>query len=109
MLLNLLRITFSSRLELAPQGSMQGSASREAYKAWLRPRVQADRKHNHIIMSSQFYTGKRLSFDGQLCTVRYHGEVTGTKGEWLGVEWDDPTRGKHSGENGGTRYFECNG
>lgn len=56
---------------------------------------------------TDMYAGKRLSFDGQLCTVRYHGEVKGTKGEWLGVEWDDPTRGKHSGENGGIRYFEC--
>ncbi|OCL12900.1 tubulin-specific chaperone-like protein E [Glonium stellatum] len=58
-------------------------------------------------MATNFYNGKRLSFDGQLCTVRYFGEVQGTKGEWLGVEWDDPTRGKHSGENGGIRYFEC--
>lgn len=58
-------------------------------------------------MTNEFYIGKRLSFDGQLCTVRYYGEVKGTKGEWLGVEWDNPTRGKHSGENGGIRYFEC--
>ncbi|KAH7385601.1 hypothetical protein BKA66DRAFT_511442 [Pyrenochaeta sp. MPI-SDFR-AT-0127] len=58
-------------------------------------------------MATQFYVGKRLSFDRRLCTVRYHGEVQGTKGEWLGVEWDDPTRGKHSGEHEGTRYFEC--
>ncbi|OCK78795.1 RNI-like protein [Lepidopterella palustris CBS 459.81] len=58
-------------------------------------------------MAAQFYNGKRLSFDGQLCTVRYYGAVKGTKGEWLGVEWDDPERGKHSGENGGIRYFEC--
>ncbi|KAF2706826.1 L domain-like protein [Pleomassaria siparia CBS 279.74] len=58
-------------------------------------------------MASDLYVGKRLSFDGQLCTVRYHGEVNGTKGEWLGVEWDDPTRGKHSGDNGGIKYFEC--
>jgi dynactin complex subunit len=54
-----------------------------------------------------FYIGKRLSFDGQLCTVRYHGEVKGTKGHWLGVEWDDPTRGKHSGEHQDVRYFTC--
>lgn len=51
--------------------------------------------------------GKRLSFGGDLCTVRYIGEVKGTKGQWLGIEWDDPTRGKHNGEAGGTRYFEC--
>lgn len=58
-------------------------------------------------METQFYIGKRLSFDRQLCTVRYHGNVQGTKGKWLGVEWDDPTRGKHSGEYQGTKYFEC--
>ncbi|PSN72765.1 tubulin-specific chaperone E [Corynespora cassiicola Philippines] len=58
-------------------------------------------------MGTEFYVGKRLSYDGQLCTVRYIGEVKGTKGEWLGVEWDDPIRGKHSGEHGGVKYFEC--
>jgi len=58
-------------------------------------------------MSTDFYIGKRLSYDGRLCTVRYHGTVQGTKGEWLGVEWDDPTRGKHAGEHQGVKYFEC--
>jgi dynactin complex subunit len=57
--------------------------------------------------NTPFYVGKRLSFDGQLCTVRYHGEVKGTKGQWLGIEWDDPTRGKHSGEHQDVRYFTC--
>ncbi|EEH40779.2 tubulin-specific chaperone E [Paracoccidioides lutzii Pb01] len=51
--------------------------------------------------------GSRLSFDGALCTVRYIGEVKGTKGQWLGVEWDDPNRGKHSGEHKGVKYFQC--
>lgn len=58
-------------------------------------------------MATDIYIGKRLSFDGQLCTVRFYGAVEGTKGEWLGVEWDDPTRGKHSGEHQGHKYFEC--
>ncbi|KAF2447974.1 tubulin-specific chaperone-like protein E [Karstenula rhodostoma CBS 690.94] len=58
-------------------------------------------------MATEFYIGKRLSYDNQLCTVRYIGEVKGTKGEWLGVEWDDSIRGKHSGEHGGIKYFEC--
>ncbi|KAJ4296738.1 hypothetical protein N0V90_006786 [Kalmusia sp. IMI 367209] len=61
----------------------------------------------NVQTATEFYIGKRLSYDGQLCTVRYRGEVKGTKGEWLGVEWDDPTRGKHSGEHAGVRYFEC--
>ncbi|KAK3061475.1 hypothetical protein LTS18_006133, partial [Coniosporium uncinatum] len=53
------------------------------------------------------YVGQRLSYDGQLCTVRYIGIVSGTKGEWLGVEWDDPTRGKHNGQHGNVKYFDC--
>jgi tubulin-specific chaperone E len=57
--------------------------------------------------TSDFYPGKRLSLGERLCTVRYVGEVQGTQGEWLGVEWDDPSRGKHSGEHGGIRYFQC--
>ncbi|KAJ6171099.1 Leucine-rich repeat typical subtype [Penicillium chermesinum] len=51
--------------------------------------------------------GQRRSFDGHLCTIRYVGGVQGTSGDWLGVEWDDPTRGKHSGEHKGVRYFTC--
>ncbi|KAJ5133640.1 Leucine-rich repeat typical subtype [Penicillium atrosanguineum] len=51
--------------------------------------------------------GQRRSFDGQLCTVRYVGSVQGTVGDWLGVEWDDASRGKHSGEHKGLRYFTC--
>ncbi|CAN9221649.1 unnamed protein product [Alternaria alternata] len=58
-------------------------------------------------MATNIYIGKRLCFDARLCTVRYYGTVEGTKGEWLGVEWDEPTRGKHSGEHNGTRYFTC--
>lgn len=56
---------------------------------------------------SDHYTGRRLSYDGALCTVRFIGQVQGTKGEWLGVEWDHDERGKHNGEHGGVRYFEC--
>ena len=26
---------------------------------------------------------------------------------WLGIEWDDPSRGKHDGATGGKRYFSC--
>ncbi|KAL2794756.1 hypothetical protein BJX66DRAFT_303101 [Aspergillus keveii] len=50
---------------------------------------------------------QRRSYNGDLCTIRYVGKVEGTSGEWLGVEWDDPTRGKHSGQHQGTRYFTC--
>ncbi|PHH53069.1 Tubulin-specific chaperone E [Ceratocystis fimbriata CBS 114723] len=52
-----------------------------------------------------FYIGQRLCYDGALCTVRYIGRVEPTTGEWLGVEWDDPTRGRHSGHHKEKQYF----
>ncbi|ROW18282.1 hypothetical protein VPNG_00023 [Cytospora leucostoma] len=57
--------------------------------------------------TAQNWIGQRLSYSGALCTVRYIGEVSGTSGTWLGVEWDDPSRGKHDGSHKGTRYFKC--
>lgn len=53
------------------------------------------------------YIGLRRSYGGALCTVRYYGPLTGTKGEWLGVEWDDPSRGKHDGKHEGEQIFTC--
>lgn len=53
------------------------------------------------------YVGRRLSYDGHLCTVRYIGPLTDTKGDWLGVEWDDITRGKHNGQHQGRQIFSC--
>lgn len=58
-------------------------------------------------MASSHHIGQRLSFDGALCTVRYIGPVADTQKDWLGVEWDDPSRGKHDGEHKGVKYFSC--
>jgi len=55
----------------------------------------------------EVYLGQRRSYDGALCTVRYRGPLEGTKGEWLGVEWDDVKRGKHDGEHEGQQIFKC--
>lgn len=52
-------------------------------------------------------TGARISHSGSIGTVRYVGPVDGTNGLWLGVEWDDQTRGKHDGIKDGKRYFTC--
>jgi tubulin-specific chaperone E len=49
--------------------------------------------------------GTRLSISSFLCTVLYIGPVKDTSGTWLGVEWDDPSRGKHSGTHNGVQYF----
>lgn len=58
-------------------------------------------------MAPTHEVGQRLSFDGALCTIRFIGDVAGTSGTWLGVEWDDPSRGKHDGCHKGVRYFAC--
>ncbi|PNF32444.1 Tubulin-specific chaperone E [Cryptotermes secundus] len=49
--------------------------------------------------------GQRVELCGYYGTVRYVGEVPPTRGTWLGVDWDDPTRGKHSGTHEGEKYF----
>ncbi|XP_043108049.1 tubulin-specific chaperone E isoform X2 [Puntigrus tetrazona] len=56
---------------------------------------------------SEAAVGRRVSCDGQRGTVRYVGPVPPTEGLWLGVEWDDPERGKHDGSHEGVRYFTC--
>ncbi|EGP91829.1 uncharacterized protein MYCGRDRAFT_107794 [Zymoseptoria tritici IPO323] len=54
-----------------------------------------------------YHIGQRLSLKGQLCTIRYIGPVSDKAGEWVGVEWDDTTRGKHNGTHQGVNHFEC--
>lgn len=51
--------------------------------------------------------GSRTSHDGRPCTVRYIGTLASSSHEYLGVEWDDPSHGKHNGEHEGVRYFTC--
>ncbi|CAD7011300.1 unnamed protein product [Ceratitis capitata] len=49
--------------------------------------------------------GTRIKVGDNYGTVKYVGEVSGYNGIWLGVEWDDPQRGKHSGCHEGKNYF----
>ena len=52
------------------------------------------------------YNG-RYSYAGALCTARYLGPLSKSSGDWLGVEWDHPSRGKHDGTHEGKRMFRC--
>lgn len=52
--------------------------------------------------------GTRFCLSGShIGSIRYVGPVDCTLGNWLGVEWDDPNRGKHSGVKDGKEYFSC--
>ncbi len=57
--------------------------------------------------SSPQEVGCRVQVVKDRATVRYIGNVRGQEGTWVGVEWDDVSRGKHDGTAGGVKYFEC--
>lgn len=55
----------------------------------------------------KYKVGDRLNIGGEICTVRYVGEIC----KWpetnaYGIEWDNPARGKNDGTVDGVRYFE---
>jgi hypothetical protein len=60
-----------------------------------------------VMLEMTPYVGQRLSLKKQTCTVRYIGAVADKNGEWLGVEWEDASRGKHDGTHDGVSYFKC--
>ncbi|KAF8774601.1 Tubulin-specific chaperone E like protein [Argiope bruennichi] len=49
--------------------------------------------------------GCRIHCDGEYGTVLYIGPISGMDGTWLGIEWDNPSRGKHSGSYKDVTYF----
>jgi len=49
----------------------------------------------------------RIFLLGYIGTIKFFGSVDGTSGTWLGIEWDDPQRGKHDGAKDGIQYFTC--
>ncbi|KAH0541049.1 tubulin-specific chaperone E [Cotesia glomerata] len=50
--------------------------------------------------------GDRIDCDGHPGTVCYIGPVVDTNGLWLGIDWDDPARGKHNGTYHDVEYFK---
>ena len=61
----------------------------------------------HRPMPASPQLGTRIAHGGHIGTVKFVGPAEGTRGDWLGVEWDDPQRGKHDGVKDGRRYFSC--
>lgn len=49
--------------------------------------------------------GTRICFKDSLGAVRWTGSIQGKEGLWVGIEWDDKTKGKHSGSYEGVQYF----
>jgi dynactin complex subunit len=53
-----------------------------------------------------FSIGDRIKFGNDVGEVKYIGSVGSHPGTWLGIEWDDPSRGKHNGNVDGVEYFK---
>lgn len=51
--------------------------------------------------------GRRVEVNGERATVCFSDIVPPVAGLWLGVECDNPERGKHDGSHEGTVYFKC--
>lgn len=51
--------------------------------------------------------GDRVSVGFHRGTVSYVGPVDQFDGVWIGIDWDDVTRGKHDGQVNGKRYFHA--
>ncbi|XP_078397829.1 tubulin-specific chaperone E isoform X2 [Cetorhinus maximus] len=51
--------------------------------------------------------GRRIIYRDEYGTVCFVGTVSSAAGIWLGVEWDNPERGKHNGTHEGVQYFQC--
>lgn len=58
-------------------------------------------------MPSNFSIGQRIQVDNSKATVRYIGSIEGQSGEWVGLEWDVESRGKHDGSHQGRRLIFC--
>lgn len=55
---------------------------------------------------SNIKIGERIECMGYFGTVKYIGSVDTYPSIWLGIDWDDESRGKHNGTVNGIQYFE---
>ncbi|KYN44335.1 Tubulin-specific chaperone E [Trachymyrmex septentrionalis] len=60
-----------------------------------------------MVEDRKYEIPSRIECDGYRGTLKYVGPVGNTKGEWLGIDWDDSTRGKHNGTYEGVEYFQA--
>ena len=54
-------------------------------------------------MPDDFISGQRVQVVSAKATIRYIGNIEGQNGIWIGLEWDDESRGKHDGSHQGQR------
>jgi hypothetical protein len=60
------------------------------------------------MLKSQQVPQRILTTDGDSGIIRYKGTLPGKHGEFFGIEWDDASKGKHSGVFQGKQIFKPN-
>ncbi|XP_076619863.1 glyoxalase 1 isoform X1 [Colletes latitarsis] len=60
-----------------------------------------------MVEDKKYEIGSRIECDEHRGTLKYVGPVSDTKGQWFGIDWDDPARGKHNGTYEGIEYFKA--
>lgn len=88
---------------------LQRHAGRSAYVWWIQVRKSIGLRPDACIstLSMTFEINDRVRVGRHKATVRYVGPVNGQTGTWVGLEWDDASRGKHDGSVSGIQYFRC--
>ncbi|KAK4472270.1 hypothetical protein MN116_003538 [Schistosoma mekongi] len=57
---------------------------------------------------NELIIGRRIVCEESFGTICYVGELPSSKGPWLGINWDNESRGRHDGTYNGVRYFQAN-
>jgi len=68
-----------------------------------------ERESNSSDKERVIQVGHRIEVLNERGFVRFIGslETCETSALWVGIEWDNPTRGKHDGTYNGKKYFHC--
>lgn len=61
---------------------------------------------NQMQQNENIHLDARVKIQGFYGTIKYVGSVENHPGIWVGVEWDDVSRGKHDGVVNNIRYFQ---
>jgi len=59
--------------------------------------------------ANELFLNRRVELNEHTGTIRYVGKLIHNKKDddiWIGIEWDDETRGKHNGMVEGVEYFK---
>ena len=72
----------------------------------MDPVKKTEEKSKSLYKSGMRATVKTAQHNALLATIRFYGPISGSTGNWVGVELDAPL-GKGTGTQNGVKYFEC--